>query len=205
MARFPGRARATGPRLDLAAHAFQAERMRVITVPGAQARNRCGASPAWARGARAPPRCGTRRRAPNACPPAAMSWPRICRPTAATQFALGWLLGGYRFTRYRSQPKPAHAVSLVTPAECDANYAQAAASAHRLGARSGQHAGQRARSGRTGGGRRRTGPGICGPVHAHRGRGAATRVSAGARGRAGQCARAAADRLPMAARRAHRA
>jgi leucyl aminopeptidase len=46
---------------------------------------------------------------------------------AATQFALGWLLGCYRFGRYRSQPKPAHAAGLVVPAGCDLKYAQAAA------------------------------------------------------------------------------
>src|SRR5207342_258640 len=48
---------------------------------------------------------------------------------AATQFALGWLLGCYRYTRYRTQPKPAHAAGLVVPAGCDLQYAQAAAAA----------------------------------------------------------------------------
>jgi leucyl aminopeptidase len=51
-------------------------------------------------------------------------------PHAATQFALGWLLGSYRLTRYRSvAPKPAIANALIEPAGADARYAHAAAQA----------------------------------------------------------------------------
>jgi leucyl aminopeptidase len=45
----------------------------------------------------------------------------------ATQFALGWLLGGYRFGRFRSQPKPASGARLVAPPGSDLRYALAAA------------------------------------------------------------------------------
>ena len=49
---------------------------------------------------------------------------------AATQFALGWLLGSHRLTGYRSTPgKPATANGLIAPAGADCRYAQAAAAA----------------------------------------------------------------------------
>jgi len=49
---------------------------------------------------------------------------------AATQFALGWLLGSYRLTRYRSAAaKPAIANALIAPAGADLRYAHAAAQA----------------------------------------------------------------------------
>jgi leucyl aminopeptidase len=49
---------------------------------------------------------------------------------AATQFALGWLLGSYRLTRYRSAAaKPATANALIAPAGADVRYAHAAAQA----------------------------------------------------------------------------
>jgi len=48
----------------------------------------------------------------------------------ATQFALGWLLGSYRLTRYRSTPgKAAIANALAEPAGADVRYAHAAAQA----------------------------------------------------------------------------
>jgi leucyl aminopeptidase len=49
---------------------------------------------------------------------------------AATQFALGWLLGSYRLTRYRSvAPKSAPANALIEPEGADLRYAHAAAGA----------------------------------------------------------------------------
>ena len=49
---------------------------------------------------------------------------------AATQFALGWLLGSYRLNRYRgTAPKPAVANALIAPPGADVAYAQAAAQA----------------------------------------------------------------------------
>jgi leucyl aminopeptidase len=51
-------------------------------------------------------------------------------PFAATQFALGWLLGSYRLSRYRgTQPKPATANALIAPAGADVAYADATAQA----------------------------------------------------------------------------
>ncbi len=48
--------------------------------------------------------------------------------TAATQFVLGWLVGAYRFSRYRAPPAAERAV-LVAPSAADTTYAEAAASA----------------------------------------------------------------------------
>jgi leucyl aminopeptidase len=49
---------------------------------------------------------------------------------AATQFALGWLLGSYRLTRYRSAPAvPPVDNSLIAPEGADVRYAHAAAQA----------------------------------------------------------------------------
>jgi leucyl aminopeptidase len=51
-------------------------------------------------------------------------------PSAATQFALGWLLGTYRMTRYRgTPPKAAAASALIAPLGADLSYAEAAARA----------------------------------------------------------------------------
>ncbi len=50
-------------------------------------------------------------------------------PASATRFTLGWLLGGYRFQRLRSSPKPAPAARLLLPAGADERYARAAAEA----------------------------------------------------------------------------
>jgi len=50
---------------------------------------------------------------------------------AATQFTLGWLVGAYRFSRYRSAP-PAPQARLLLPDGADAAYARAAAGAMAL-------------------------------------------------------------------------
>ncbi|HKT74899.1 MAG TPA: leucyl aminopeptidase family protein [Steroidobacteraceae bacterium] len=50
---------------------------------------------------------------------------------AATHFVLGWLVGSYRFARYRSAAAAARAV-LVPPDEADLAYAQSAAAASSL-------------------------------------------------------------------------
>ncbi|HTV80134.1 MAG TPA: leucyl aminopeptidase family protein [Steroidobacteraceae bacterium] len=53
------------------------------------------------------------------------------RPPAATQFALGWLVGSYRITRYRSAGQAPRA-ALVAPAGTDLEYVRAAAEAMTL-------------------------------------------------------------------------
>ena len=112
----------------LSAHSFQAERARVISIPdshGAIVAAIAGLGPGSEAAGSLWDAAACAERLPAGRYVLAQQLPA----KAATQFALGWLLGGYRFTRYRSQPRPVHAASLVTPAGCDANYAQLAAGA----------------------------------------------------------------------------
>jgi leucyl aminopeptidase len=67
---------------------------------------------------------------PERLPAASYRLASALSPSVATQFALGWLLGGYRLSRYRSTaPKPATLNALIAPAGADLVYAQAAAHA----------------------------------------------------------------------------
>jgi leucyl aminopeptidase len=50
-------------------------------------------------------------------------------PATATRFALGWLVGQYRFQRLRSTPKPPPAAQLLLPVGADERYARATAEA----------------------------------------------------------------------------
>jgi leucyl aminopeptidase len=55
----------------------------------------------------------------------------VLKPAAATQFALGWLIGSYRITRYRSATQAPRA-ALVAPHGADIDYVRAAAEATAL-------------------------------------------------------------------------
>jgi len=55
----------------------------------------------------------------------------VLKPAAATQFALGWLIGSYRITRYRSATQAPRA-ALVAPSGADIDYVRAAADATAL-------------------------------------------------------------------------
>jgi leucyl aminopeptidase len=114
------------------AHAFQAERQRILTLPssgGALAGALVGLGPLgspeelklWHA-------AGLSDRLP------AQRYRVITGlgPTAATHFVLGWLMGAYRFPRYRSNsssPGAASRAVLVAPSGADLAYAQAAAAA----------------------------------------------------------------------------
>ncbi len=50
-------------------------------------------------------------------------------PAAATALVLGWIYGGYRYTRFRSSPQSAAQARLVAPAHADLAYAMSAAAA----------------------------------------------------------------------------
>jgi leucyl aminopeptidase len=113
----------------LRGHGFLAERARVMSIPGA----RGGVAGAVAG-------LGTLADAAQlslwdaaACaerlPAAHYALATQLPAEAATQFALGWLLGGYKYLRFRSQPKPAAGVHLVAPPAADSAFAQAAATA----------------------------------------------------------------------------
>lgn len=112
-------------------HGFQAERHRVLALPGADG---TVAGAVLGLGPLASPQelklwhvAGLAERLPP--------FPfRIATPLAgpaATHLALGWLLGGYRFSPYRAAPITARA-GLAAPSESDHTYVRAAAEATAL-------------------------------------------------------------------------
>jgi leucyl aminopeptidase len=111
----------------LAGHGFQAERARVITIPGPRGEISAAVAGLGSLGEGAPPALWDGAACAERLPSGNYVLARDLPPDAATQFALGWLLGCYRYTRYRTQSKPAHTVGLIVPKGCDAPYAEAAA------------------------------------------------------------------------------
>jgi leucyl aminopeptidase len=110
------------------AHAFQAERHRILALPSPEGGL---AGVAVGLGAlRAPSELSIWHAAalPDRLPAGHYALASALSPTAATQFVLGWLMGSYRMARYRSATQPAQA-SLCAPAEADLDYARAAAEA----------------------------------------------------------------------------
>jgi leucyl aminopeptidase len=113
------------------AHGFQAERYRVLTLPGSEGEI-----------AGALVGLGALRSAdeltlwhaaglPDRLPPGEYRLGAPLGPGAATQLVLGWLTGFYRMARYRSVPQ-ARRATLVVPKEADLAYARAAAEASTL-------------------------------------------------------------------------
>jgi leucyl aminopeptidase len=111
---------------------FQAERYRVVTYPGAT-----GAVAGAVLGLGSL-RCADELKVWHAAglserlPPHSYHLANALRPDAATHFALGWLMGAYRMSRYRSAASAAPRAALVTPAGADLDYAEAAGSATSL-------------------------------------------------------------------------
>ncbi len=112
-------------------HGFRAERHRVLTLPGAQgvggALLGLGAITS-AEDLEPWDAAGAAQRLP------ALPW-RLetgLGSRAATHFVLGWLLGGYRMSRYRSGAPVQPAAALLAPAAADLTYASAAARASAL-------------------------------------------------------------------------
>jgi leucyl aminopeptidase len=112
------------------AQGYAAERQRLLSLPGSDGSIAgvlwgLGALPAadelslWDAAA-----------LPERLPPGNYQVATALAPSAATQFALGWLLGSYRLSRYRgTAPKPATANALIAPPGADVHYAQATAQA----------------------------------------------------------------------------
>jgi leucyl aminopeptidase len=117
----------------LQAHQFEAERGRILNLPGHEGQL-AGAlaglgSAAGGEGALLWEAAVLAERLPAATY-------RLAAPLSAvgaTQFALGWLLGAYRFQRFKSTKKPAAQARLVAPEGADLQYAQAACEAMSLG------------------------------------------------------------------------
>lgn len=108
---------------------FQAEKGRVVTIPderGAVAAAVAGLGPA---SGNAPANLWDAAPLPERLPAGRYRLGSALPGDVATQFALGWLLGSYRYTRFRSQPKTATTTSLVLPEGADGAYAEAAAAA----------------------------------------------------------------------------
>ncbi len=113
----------------LAGHGFQAERARVMTIPGPRGELLAAVAGLGSLGHSALPALWDGAACAERLPAGNYALARDLPANTATQFALGWLLGCYRFSRYRSQPKSPHAVGLLAPAGCDVQYAEAAAAA----------------------------------------------------------------------------
>ncbi len=122
-------------RLDPAAavwltrHGFQAERARVMTVPGPLGGIAAAVAGLGAQSDIAPPSLWDGAVCAERLPAGLYALATPLSSAAATQFALGWLLGGYRYVRFRSQHKCAPAAQLLAPEGCDTAYARAAAAA----------------------------------------------------------------------------
>ncbi|MGH8259895.1 MAG: leucyl aminopeptidase family protein, partial [Steroidobacteraceae bacterium] len=114
------------------ANGFQAERHRVLALPGESG----GIASALAGlGSLAQPQDLTLWHAaalPDRLPAGTYHLATPLPPAAATQFALGWLTGSYRFTRLRSAAPPARGAMLAAPPGADVRYAEAAARAMTL-------------------------------------------------------------------------
>lgn len=120
-------------------HGFQAERGRVLTLPGVTDTVAAGGLVAGAivgavagLGALADEgslslwdgaACAER------LPPGTYRLATAVPSTAATEFALGWLLGNYRFGRFGSARKALAPTTLIAPTGTDEAYARAAATA----------------------------------------------------------------------------
>jgi len=108
------------------AHGFQAERHRVLTLPGAEGGIQgavAGLGPL-----RGPDELTVWHAAAvqDRLPPGDYVLATPLAHDVATRFVVGWLMGAYRITRYRSTPQPRSA-ALVAPPEADLRYAAAAA------------------------------------------------------------------------------
>jgi leucyl aminopeptidase len=114
------------------ANGFVAERHRVLTFPGANG-GICGAvAGLGALRSHADLRLWHVSGLAERLPPDTYNLETHLPETAATHFVLGWLVGAYRFSRYRTAPTPARRASLVPPLNADLAYAEAAAAASAL-------------------------------------------------------------------------
>jgi leucyl aminopeptidase len=112
------------------AHHYAGERHRLLLLP---AEDGAIAGALWGLGALGAPDELTLWDAaplPERLPASRFRIATALAPGAATQLALGWLLGSYRLTRYRgTAPKPPTANALIAPRGAEVAYAQATAQA----------------------------------------------------------------------------
>jgi leucyl aminopeptidase len=113
-------------------HGFQAERHRVLAYPDAQ--GGIGGALVGLGPLRAADDLKLWHAAglPDRLPAQTYHVANALRQDAATHFALGWLMGAYRMTRYRSVAPATQRAVLVAPPTADLPYAEAAAQATTL-------------------------------------------------------------------------
>ncbi|MGH8219034.1 MAG: leucyl aminopeptidase family protein [Steroidobacteraceae bacterium] len=113
------------------ANGFQAERHRVLVVPGPDGQIAGALLGLGPLAALADLTLWHAAPLPERLPAGTYSLATALPAAAATQFALGWLTGAYRFARYRSAA-PARGALLIAPEGADVRYAEAAAGASAL-------------------------------------------------------------------------
>jgi leucyl aminopeptidase len=113
------------------ANAFQAERHRVLALPGTEGGVRGAVVGLGPLGSAADLKLWHAAGLADRLPPYKYHLASTLPAGAATQFALGWLVGAYRFSRYRASPAAARA-TLVIPPGSDMEYAEAATGATAL-------------------------------------------------------------------------
>lgn len=112
------------------AHAFQAERHRVLTFPGPGGRVAGAVVGLGSLRSVAELKLWHAAGLSDRLPAHAYHLATQLGKDAATHFVLGWLMGSYRMTRYRSVATTTPRAVLVVPPEADVAYAEAAAAAN---------------------------------------------------------------------------
>jgi leucyl aminopeptidase len=113
----------------LRAHQFEAERGRVLHLPGSHGELAGVIAGLGAGSANEGAMLWEGAALAERLPAASYHLATSLSPLGATQFALGWLLGTYKFQRYKSVKKPVSQARLIAPAGADLRYAQAACEA----------------------------------------------------------------------------
>jgi len=114
------------------ANGFQGERHRVLTLPAAQGRIAGAVAGLGSLRTLTDLKLWHAAGLSDRLPALPYHLPVPLPAAAATHFVLGWLMGSYRMSRYRTAATPAFRPALVPPREADLVYAQAAAQATAL-------------------------------------------------------------------------
>jgi leucyl aminopeptidase len=110
------------------ANAFQAERHRVLALPAAGGGIAGALAGLGSLASTSDLKLWHAAGLADRLPPATYHLASSLPASAATHLALGWLVGAYRFSRYRAPPTATRA-TLIAPGQADMTYAQAAAAA----------------------------------------------------------------------------
>jgi leucyl aminopeptidase len=114
------------------AHGFQAERHRVLSLPSAEGGIGGAVAGLGPLGSTGDLTLWHAAGLSDRLPPQSWHLATPLPPPAATRFLLGWLMGGYRMSRYRLDGSEPPRAGLVPPPGADLEYADAAARATAL-------------------------------------------------------------------------